>query len=692
MKAKKLVALLLACLMLVGSALTAIAADGDAVALPEGATALKLVDQIGELNPEVTGKLVEDTSSPTGYAAISGFFAPGTGDDDAVDAAIDSGNYTFEVWVNPHVVGQGYNGFILKDDFEVGLMDTNQGLQFCLNDWGVESGNNGWMAIYDTNNSMKVGKWNHIVATAQWTSPNLTLKLYVNGVEVATGTWNNITALAHRGSRVGFGAADSASNYGGRELQPGSKIAAGGIYKDVLTAEEVLARYNANSGAAPADENCVLWYDTSKTKAVYPEGPTATQTEVSYTHNEALYTGEACFNYSPWMGWIGNGNTFTYEFVSEKGGSYWAKFANYDLSKLYVSVNGSAMAKVDATELGDYFKLTLVAGKNTITFGNPSAYLTDLNVPFTIYKNDETDAKYFDYVRFGLADATVVGDPELRYDDPNAAPDKRSYVDYFGYVGTGSVNDGGRNGNNYVYFEYDAAEAGEYEVRVYAAGNNPGYLGVNNEDNFTTATSINLGGTKGAGQATSFVTTVRLEKGYNTLSYGNPVAMDTEDNTDASWAGDLFEIQVEKKNAADKKYDKHIAIKTEAAYADGTITWGTTIAPAMGLSVDQLNEQAVFTGYGAVYGVDAAAVEACVAANHADVYSEDGSYKIAKAYAFENLATDDDGGVVIYDNFSFRLTDVPNGASRAAAIYVTYKIGDTEYTVYSNISAIETAE
>lgn len=677
MKAKKFVALLLACLMLVGSALTAIAADGDAVALPEGATALKLVDQIGELNPEVTGKLVEDSTSPTGYAAISGFMAPGTGDDDAVDAAIDSGNYTFEAWVNPHVVGQGYNGFIMKDDFEVGLMDTDQGLQFCLSDWGVGD-NNGWMPIYDRQNHMKAGEWNHIVATAQWTNPNLTLKLYVNGDEVATNTWNNITALAHRERRVGFGAADPDSNYDRRELKAGSKIAAGGIYKDVLTADEVLARYNAKSGAAPEDENCVLWYDTSKTKAVYPEGPTATQTEVSYTHNEALYTGEACFNYSPWMGWIGNGNTFTYEFFSEKGGSYWAKFANYDLSKLYVSVNGSAMAKVDATELGDYFKLTLVAGKNTITFGNPSAYLTDLNVPFTIYKNDETDAKYFDYVKFDVTDAIKVGNPELA-------------ADHVGYVGTGSVNDSGRNGNNYVYFEYDAAEAGEYEVRVYAAGKNPGYLGVNNEDNFTTANSINLG-KKDASQVTSFVKTVRLEKGYNTLSYGNPVAMDTEDNTDASWAGDLYEIQVEKKNVADKKYDKHIAIKTEAAYAGSTITWGTTVAPAMGLSVDQLNEQAVFTGCGAVYGVNTAAVEACIAANHADVSSEDGSYKIAKAYAFKDLDKDEDGDVVIYDNFSFRLTSVSGGVSRAAAIYVTYKIGDTEYTVYSNISEIETAE
>lgn len=678
MKAKKLVALLLACLMLVGSALTAIAADGDVVALPEGATALKLTDEISKLNPDVTGKLVEDSTSPTGYAAISGFMAPGTGDDDAVDAAIDSGNYTFEAWVNPNVVGQGYNGFIMKDDFEVGLMDTKDGLQFCLNDWNV-GGNNGWMPIYDSENHMIAGEWNHIVATAQWTSPDLTLKLYVNGAEVATGTWNNVTALSHRERRVGFGAADPDSNYGGRELKAGSKIAAGGIYKDVLTAGEVLAHYTAKSGAAPEDENCVLWYDTSKTKAVYPEGPTATQTEVSYTHNEALYAGQACFNYEPWMGWIGNGNTFTYEFFSEEGGLYWAKFANYDLSKVYVSVNGSAMAKVDATELGDYFKLTLVVGKNTITFGNPSAYLPDLKVPFTIYKNDEADAKYFDCVKFNASDAIKVGDPELA-------------ADHVGWVGTGSVNDGGRNGNNYVYFEYDAAEAGEYEVRVYAAGNNPGYLGVNNEDNFTTATSIDLGGKKGAGQITSFVKTVRLEKGYNTLSYGNPTAMDTEDNTDASWAGNLYEIQVEKKSDADKKYDKHIAIKTEAAYADSTITWGTTVAPAMGLSVDQLNEQAVFTGYGAVYGVDAAAVEACIAANHADVSSEDGSYKIAKAYAFEDLKTDEDGGVVIYDNFSFRLTDVPNGVSRAAAIYVTYTVDNTEYTVYSNISAIETAE
>lgn len=140
--------------------------------------------------------------------------------------------------------------------------------------------------------------------------------------------------------------------------------------------------------------------------------------------------------------------------------------------------------------------------------------------------------------------------------------------------------------------------------------------------------------------------------------------------------------------AADNYFDIATAAAAVAANDGSDITWSTTITAAADITIDRVNSDIVFKEYGAIYGVDADAVNACIV-NGGEAVVEEG-VTMAKSYAFR-ADSDKDGGIVVYDNFSFRLTGVPTGASRAATIYVKYSIGDKDYIAYSNVSSIDTA-
>lgn len=175
----------------------------------------------------------------------------------------------------------------------------------------------------------------------------------------------------------------------------------------------------------------------------------------------------------------------------------------------------------------------------------------------------------------------------------------------------------------------------------------------------------------------SFTTQITLEPGINNIVMQNP----------NGWMNNIDYIAIAK-SAGDSITKDYFHITTSAAFAGNVITWGTQITPADGVTVDQVNNDIVFQEYGAIYGVDADAVNACIVNGGNDVVEE--GVTMARSYKFQ-ADQDQDEGIVVYDNFSFRLTGVSKDASRAATIYVKYSIGDNNYIAYSNISSIDTA-
>ena len=107
------------------------------------------------------------------------------------------------------------------------------------------------------------------------------------------------------------------------------------------------------------------------------------------------------------------------------------------------------------------------------------------------------------------------------------------------------------------------------------------------------------------------------------------------------------------------------------------LTWNAGVGLGEGLTLDEVNAQATFTGYGVYYGTSEEAVAAVAAGETSDS---------AKVMYF-NQGDD----INVYTIFGFRLKNVAADRTRAAQFFITYEMNGHTYTVVSDsVSAVAT--
>lgn len=199
----------------------------------------------------LSGLVITDATSPTGYALNGYFTSTDTGN--KVNAAL-SGTKNFTIGAYVRLSDLDSNNVILaKGDTQVTIkIDGNGRLEFF-----VYRGN--WDAIITVDPGaagMAIDQWCYVVGVREGSS----LRLYVNGKLVGSAT-NASGSVSTNGTAFGVGADPSMGRYGR------GSFAYAHVLPFAATAEQIEAQYKAiTTGSAPAftAEESVLWYDSSK--------------------------------------------------------------------------------------------------------------------------------------------------------------------------------------------------------------------------------------------------------------------------------------------------------------------------------------------------------------------------------------------------------------------------------------------
>jgi len=197
------------------------------------------------------GLLLEDSTSPTGYA-VDGYFLSGDKSGKINAALSGTKNFTIGAYVRMEDLNSD-NVILAKGDTQVTIkIDSSGRLEFF-----VYRGN--WDAIITVNPAqagLAVNQWAYVVGVRDGAN----LYLYVNGKLVGTAT--NATGSINTNSTAwGIGADPEAGRYGR------SSFAYAHVIPYAASGTEIAATYEAlKNGTAPAygPEDAVVWYDSSK--------------------------------------------------------------------------------------------------------------------------------------------------------------------------------------------------------------------------------------------------------------------------------------------------------------------------------------------------------------------------------------------------------------------------------------------
>lgn len=233
------------------------------------------------------------SNCPTPAAGlISGSQTFTDGDATRVDAAnptnfdfADTDNFSFSLWVNTTQSCTGNKVFMARRNaqFWLGCNDAGN-VNLALNSDLQSSSTNitGGSVIND-------GNWHHLAATLETGTPNDTVRVYVDGVEVAAETTVDFDSFTHATEPLTLGYYNTGSRY-----YFDGRLDDVAIFRRALTPAEIQAIYNNGNGAGVG-----LPYDTAWTGSSSNAWETAanwTNGVPASTNNVAIPTGMAQLN------------------------------------------------------------------------------------------------------------------------------------------------------------------------------------------------------------------------------------------------------------------------------------------------------------------------------------------------------------------------------------------------------------
>lgn len=227
-----------------------IAAEADIEGL-SGATAY-IVDQGPDgLDGEIThtARIYRDETAPGGYS-MSGFFTvPNTAQ---VNNSLSGKNpFTLECWVNPDDLGNG-NVFMAKGDTQTTIKIDGGVLQFFVHGETDRQ----WHEVRASFPAdFQPGTWHHIAGTYDGS----VIRLYVDGRLL--GATPVADSVASCDFPLGIGVRTDTE---GQQLR--GRMAGAWVYKEALTEEDIINRYQAGLGETASDlspdsRRVLLWYE-----------------------------------------------------------------------------------------------------------------------------------------------------------------------------------------------------------------------------------------------------------------------------------------------------------------------------------------------------------------------------------------------------------------------------------------------